>query len=131
MARKIAAPASCARTAVPAVIAPMIAKPNNADPPFMKSLLKSRDRQFSLSARSPRAAPGLFAVAVFLSAALVFTVEPLMARLVLPVLGGSAAVWNTSLVFFQAALLADTSTPTLFKMCRHFGSRFSFMAPYW
>ncbi len=43
---------------------------------------------------------------VFLSAALVFTVEPMMARLVLPILGGSAAVWNTSLVFFQAALLA-------------------------
>ena len=42
---------------------------------------------------------------VFVSAALVFTVEPMMARLVLPILGGSAAVWNTSLVFFQAVLL--------------------------
>jgi hypothetical protein len=48
----------------------------------------------------------LFVVAVFVSAALVFTVEPMMAKLVLPVLGGSAAVWNTSLAFFQAALLA-------------------------
>ncbi len=48
----------------------------------------------------------MFALVVFLSAALVFTVEPMMARLVLPVLGGSAAVWNSSLVFFQAALLA-------------------------
>lgn len=48
------------------------------------------------------APPWLFALVVFLSAALVFTVEPMTARLVLPVLGGSAAVWNTSLVFFQA-----------------------------
>jgi hypothetical protein len=47
----------------------------------------------------------LFVLAVFVSAALVFTVEPMTAKLVLPVLGGSAAVWNTSLAFFQAALL--------------------------
>src|SRR5271165_7569303 len=47
----------------------------------------------------------LFVLAVFVSAALVFTVEPMIAKLVLPVLGGSAAVWNTSLAFFQAALL--------------------------
>ncbi len=47
-----------------------------------------------------------FVVAVFASAALVFSLEPMVARLVLPVLGGSPAVWNTSLAFFQAALLA-------------------------
>lgn len=58
------------------------------------------------AAPSPRTAPPwLFAVTVFLSAGLVFLVEPMMARLVLPILGGSAAVWNTSLAFFQAALL--------------------------
>ena len=56
--------------------------------------------------QSRASTPWLFAVSIFLSAALVFTVEPMMARLVLPILGGSAAVWNTSLVFFQAALLA-------------------------
>jgi hypothetical protein len=54
--------------------------------------------------RAPPAA-GLFAAAVFASAALVFTVEPMVAKLVLPLLGGSPAVWNTSLAFFQAALL--------------------------
>ena len=59
----------------------------------------------------PHAAPtqhaglGIFALAVFFSAALVFTVEPMAAKLLLPKLGGSAAVWNTSLAFFQAALL--------------------------
>lgn len=51
------------------------------------------------------APPWLFAVAVFSSAALVFLVEPMVARMVLPRLGGSSAVWNTSLAFFQAALL--------------------------
>ncbi len=54
---------------------------------------------------SGRIVPGLFACTVFASAALVFMVEPMMAKLVLPLLGGSAAVWNTSLAFFQAALL--------------------------
>ena len=50
-------------------------------------------------------APLVFAGVVFASAALVFLVEPMMARLILPRLGGSPAVWNTSLAFFQAALL--------------------------
>lgn len=44
-------------------------------------------------------------LAIFSSAALVFLVEPLVARLLLPSLGGAPAVWNTCLVFFQAALL--------------------------
>ena len=42
---------------------------------------------------------------VFASAALVFLVEPMVAKLVLPRLGGSPSVWNTSLAFFQVALL--------------------------
>ncbi len=41
-----------------------------------------------------------------LSAALLFTIQPMFASMVLPLLGGSPAVWNTSMVFFQAALLA-------------------------
>lgn len=47
----------------------------------------------------------LFAIAVFFSAALVFIVQPMVARMILPRLGGASAVWNTSLAFFQAALL--------------------------
>ena len=47
----------------------------------------------------------LFATAVFASAGLVFLVEPMMAKLLLPSLGGSAAVWNTCLCFFQGMLL--------------------------
>jgi hypothetical protein len=53
-----------------------------------------------------RLAPAVFAVAVFSSAALVFLVEPMIAQMLLPRLGGSPAVWNTSLAFFQIALLA-------------------------
>ncbi len=51
-------------------------------------------------------APLLFAVAIFTSAALVFVVQPMVTKLVLPMLGGSPSVWNTSMVFFQTALLA-------------------------
>ncbi|MFC3078066.1 spermidine synthase [Phenylobacterium terrae] len=50
--------------------------------------------------------PALFAVTVFASAGLVFMVQPMVAKLVLPLLGGSPSVWNTSIAFFQAALLA-------------------------
>jgi hypothetical protein len=48
---------------------------------------------------------GFYATTVMVSAALVFAVQPLMARMLLPRLGGAPAVWNTCLVFFQAALL--------------------------
>ena len=48
----------------------------------------------------------LYGVAVFAAAWLVFWIQPLAARGVLPVLGGSPAVWNTAMVFFQSALLA-------------------------
>jgi hypothetical protein len=48
----------------------------------------------------------LFAATIFVSAALLFAVEPMIAKMLLPVLGGTPAVWNTCMVFFQAALLA-------------------------
>jgi hypothetical protein len=48
----------------------------------------------------------LFAGAVFLASFLLFLVEPIAAKQLLPALGGSAAVWLTCLVFFQTALLA-------------------------
>jgi tetratricopeptide (TPR) repeat protein len=47
----------------------------------------------------------LFALTLFLSAALLFTVQPMFAKMVLPRLGGAQAVWNACLVFYQAALL--------------------------
>lgn len=47
----------------------------------------------------------LFAGAMFVSALLIFWVQPMFTKAVLPFLGGTPAVWNTALVFFQAALL--------------------------
>lgn len=62
----------------------------------------------TLAATAPArpAPPALFAVTIFTSAALVFLVQPMVAKLVLPLLGGSSSVWNTSMAFFQIALLA-------------------------
>ncbi len=51
-------------------------------------------------------APVVFALSIFASAALLFLVEPMLARMLLPLLGGTPAVWNTCILFFQAALLA-------------------------
>jgi hypothetical protein len=50
--------------------------------------------------------PLLFTTAAFLSAFLLFCAQPMVAKMVLPQFGGAPAVWNTCLVFFQAALLA-------------------------
>jgi len=55
---------------------------------------------------SPTISVAAFAVTMFLSAALLFLVEPMFAKMALPLLGGSAAVWTTCLVFFQVTLLA-------------------------
>src|SRR5579863_789745 len=48
----------------------------------------------------------LFGFAIFLGSFLLFLVEPIAAKQLLPMLGGSASVWITCLVFFQTALLA-------------------------
>ncbi|HXD48528.1 MAG TPA: fused MFS/spermidine synthase [Gemmatimonadaceae bacterium] len=48
----------------------------------------------------------LYAAAVFLGSFLLFLTEPIAGKRLLPLLGGSAAVWTTCLVFFQTALLA-------------------------
>jgi hypothetical protein len=65
------------------------------------------------SARGPRAldlqshglALAVYAAAIFLSAGLLFSVQPLFTKMVLPTLGGAPSVWSVALVFFQAALL--------------------------
>ncbi|MBN8606893.1 MAG: fused MFS/spermidine synthase [Caulobacterales bacterium] len=58
-----------------------------------------------MQALARRAAAPIFALALFSSAALIFVLQPLFGRMVTPLLGGSPAVWNTSMAFFQAALL--------------------------
>ena len=49
--------------------------------------------------------PQVFTLTVFVSAALVFMVEPMVAKIMLPLLGGGPSIWNTSLAFFQVMLL--------------------------
>jgi hypothetical protein len=49
--------------------------------------------------------PLLFAATLFVSASLLFMVQPMVGKMVLPLLGGSPAVWNACMVFFQALLL--------------------------
>jgi hypothetical protein len=62
--------------------------------------------QISTRNGAPQATALLFAVAVFTSACLVFVVQPMATKLILPTLGGSPSVWNAAMVFFQTALLA-------------------------
>ena len=49
--------------------------------------------------------PLLFSVTLFTSAGLLFWIQPLIAKTLLPLLGGAPAVWNTCLLFFQTMLL--------------------------
>ena len=46
-----------------------------------------------------------FLLTIFLSAVLMFLIEPVMGRILLPIYGGSPAVWNTCVVCFQAMLM--------------------------
>jgi len=55
-------------------------------------------------AKTSRALIFLFTTAVFWAAVLLFVLEPMFAKMILPVFGGSPAVWNTSMVFFQSGL---------------------------
>lgn len=48
----------------------------------------------------------LYSTAILIGSCLLFLVQPMGAKMLLPVLGGTPAVWNTCMVFFQAGLLA-------------------------
>ncbi len=48
----------------------------------------------------------LYIATIFLSAFLLFQIQPMIAKMILPWFGGSAAVWITAMLFFQTALLA-------------------------
>jgi MFS family permease len=76
-------------------------------PRWRVSVAASRNKK-SASAASvrPELLLGMFGLAIFLSAGLLFAVQPLFTKIVLPILGGAPAVWSVALVFFQGALLA-------------------------
>jgi hypothetical protein len=50
-----------------------------------------------------------FAAAIFVSAALLFLVQPMFTKMVLPRFGGAPSVWSVAIVFLQAAQLAGDS----------------------
>jgi hypothetical protein len=54
-----------------------------------------------------------FVAAIFISATLLFVVQPMFTKMVLPQLGGAASVWSTAMVFFQSVLLAGYFYPHL------------------
>ena len=58
------------------------------------------------AARRRSAMLATFTAAIFVSAALLFVVQPMFTKMVLPRLGGAPSVWSVAIVFFQAALLA-------------------------
>ena len=59
----------------------------------------------AITAARTRITGVLYAGAVFLAAFLLFQVEPIMGRLILPWFGGSAAVWTVAVLFFQIVLV--------------------------
>lgn len=55
--------------------------------------------------QASRLIPVLFTATIFTSALLLFFVQPLFTRMVLPQIGGAAAVWTTAMLFFQTVLI--------------------------
>src|SRR5919202_419307 len=75
----------------------------------------------------------VYAATIFLSAFLLFLVQPIIAKQILPWFGGAASVWATCLVFFQTALLfgyayADWSTRSLKPRAHASGPAMSILA---
>ena len=65
--------------------------------------------------------PVLFSTTIFLSASLLFFVQPLFTKIVLPHVGGAPAVWTTAMLFFQTVLIAGYLYAHL--ITRHFPVR--------
>jgi hypothetical protein len=70
-------------------------------PDLISALSRVDQRQATLSV----AVLGVFTICLFASAFLLFLVEPMVAKMVLPLVGGTSAVWATSVLFFQTVLL--------------------------
>jgi len=59
----------------------------------------------------------IWSATIFLSAFLLFLVQPMMAKMILPMLGGTPAVWNTCMLFYQCTLLAGYGYVHLLSVC--------------
>src|SRR5262249_56996923 len=77
---------------------------------MVNSDLPAGDAAAGAARRHPAARPALllatFAAAIFVSAWLLFMVQPMFTKMVLPRLGGAPSVWSVAIVFFQGMLLA-------------------------
>jgi hypothetical protein len=71
------------------------------------------------SASRNRLVLSIYTAAIFLSALLLFSVQPLFTKMVLPRLGGSPAVWSVAMVFFQSLLLAGYAYAHLLMQIRN------------
>ena len=87
--------------------------------------LKSLHDSHRSGAKRPPPCPALpvYGAAIFLSAALLFAVQPMFTKMVLPRLGGAPAVWSVAMVFFQALLLAGYGYAHLLTRMRRAASR--------
>lgn len=92
--------------------------------PTIETTLAREEREAAAISPSPvRETPrrdatvlSVYTATIFLSAFLLFLVQPMFSKMVLPRLGGTPAVWNTCMLFFQAALLGG-------YLYAHLGSR--------
>jgi hypothetical protein len=72
------------------------------------SLFHASDRMspgLDRQAAGIRLLPLLYGLTLFVSALLLFSIQPMFAKMVLPKLGGAPAVWSVAMVFFQGSLL--------------------------
>ena len=81
------------------------------DPHSNKLSKRQQDRVKELEAQPvaglrPEVFSGVFSATLFASAALLFMVQPMIAKMLLPLLGGVPSVWTTCMLFFQMVLLA-------------------------
>lgn len=86
--------------------------PASPPPQRRRPLAPRRSPRIVVDDRAPRdrrwrntALIGLYSLAIFVASSLVFLVQPMVAKMILPLFGGTPAVWNTAMVFFQALLL--------------------------
>lgn len=66
----------------------------------LSDVFKNNNRDTSMRLLVP-----VYAVTLLLSATLLFSVQPMFTKMILPLLGGTPQVWNTAMLFFQACLL--------------------------
>jgi hypothetical protein len=75
----------------------------------MSSFEAGAARPQALASALASAVLPLFALTIFLSALLLFAIEPMFTKMALPLLGGSPSVWSVAMVFFQVVMLAGYS----------------------